>query len=73
MALYDLLRLFEEAEIQVVLVLNRFDRFCETATPQMLNTLRGLRDTFRGTLSYIVGMLQEARYLSEPTDLCDMV
>ncbi|MBV7329418.1 helix-turn-helix domain-containing protein [Chloroflexi bacterium TSY] len=72
MALYDLLRLFEEAEIQVVLVLNRFDRFCETATPQMLNTLRGLRDTFRGTLSYIVGMLQEARYLSEPTDLGDM-
>ena len=64
MALYDLLLEFLNQQTQVVLVLNRFDRFCQTATPQMLNTLRGLRDSFRDTLSYIVGMLQEVIYLA---------
>ncbi len=72
MALYDLLRAFEDADFRVVLILNRFDRFCASATPQMLNTLRGLRDTFRGTLSYIVGMLQEAIYLSDGVSLGDL-
>lgn len=72
MALYDLLRAFEDADQRVVLILNRFDRFCATATPQMLNTLRGLRDTFRGTLLYIVGMLQEAIYLADEVQLGDM-
>lgn len=72
MALYDLLRAFEDADFRVVLILNRFDRFCATATPQMLNTLRGVRDTFKGTLSYIVGMLQEAIYLPDGVSLGDL-
>lgn len=72
MATYDLLRAFEDAGRRVVLVLNRFDRFCATASPQMLNTLRGLRDTFKGTLSYIVGMLQEVIYLANEVELGDM-
>lgn len=52
--------------------MNRFDRFCETSTPQMVNTLRSLRDRFKETLSYIVGMRQEVAYLPEPAILGDM-
>lgn len=71
-ALYTLFLLFQRQQLQVVLVLNRFDRFCEVATPQMISTLRGLRDDFKGTLSYLVGMLQEAIYLPDPTALGGM-
>jgi DNA-binding response OmpR family regulator len=70
--LYDVLLLFQEQQTQVVLIFNRFDRFCHTATPQMINTLRGLRDTFKDTLCFIVGMLQEAVYLPDPAALGDM-
>jgi hypothetical protein len=71
-AFYDLLRTLQGQGLSVVLVLNRFDRFCETATPQMINTLRGLRDQFKSLLSFIVGMLQEVRYLPDPAALGDV-
>ncbi len=71
-ALYELLLAFQRAGVRVVLVMNRFDRFCETSTPQMVNTLRSLRDRFKETLSYIVGMRQEVAYLPEPAILGDM-
>lgn len=71
-ALYDLLRLIQQKHLRVVLVLNRFDRFCEVATPQMINTLRGLRDNFKDMLSYLVGMIQEVYYLPDPTAVGDM-
>lgn len=70
--LYDLLLLFQERQIQVVLILNRFDRFCQTAPPQVINTLRGLRDSFKDTLCYIAGMVREVIYLSDPAALGDM-
>jgi Transcriptional regulatory protein, C terminal len=72
-ALYELLLAFQGAEVRVVLVMNRFDRFCETSTPQMVNTLRSLRDRFKETLSYIVGMRQEVAYLPDPAILGDML
>lgn len=72
-ALYELFRLFQEQQMQIVLVMNRFDRFCQTATPQMINTLRGLRDMFKDTLCYLVGMLQDVAYLPDPAALGDMV
>jgi hypothetical protein len=71
-AVYELLLAFQQAEVPVVLVMNRFDRFCETSSPQMVNTLRGLRDRFKETLSYIVGMRQEVAYLPDPASLGDM-
>ena len=71
-ALYDLMLLFQQQQFQVVLVLNRFDRFCEVATPQMINTLRGLRDHFKEMLSYLVGMMQEVVYLPDPAALGGM-
>jgi hypothetical protein len=62
--LRELMLAFQAEAVQVVLVINRFDRFCETATHQMTNTLRGLRDSFKSTLTYIMGMRQEVIYLS---------
>jgi hypothetical protein len=71
-ALYELLLDFQNTPTRVVLVMNRFDRFCETSKPQMLNTLRSLRDRFKETLTFIVGMRQEVAYLPEPARLGDM-
>lgn len=71
-ALHDLLLLFQAQQTRVVLVLNRFDRFCNRATPQMINTLRALRDNFKDTLCYLVGMRQEVAYLDNPEALGDM-
>jgi len=71
-ALLELLLAFQAQQVQVVLVLNRFDRFCQMSTPEMVNTLRGLRDSFKGHLTYIVGMRQEAAYLPDPATLGDM-
>lgn len=63
--LIELLLEFEAAEKKVVLVMNRFDRFCESATPQMTRTLRGLRDRFKESLCYIMGMSQEVTYFAD--------
>ena len=71
-ALYDLLLAFQREQVRVVLVMNRFDHFCESSTPQMVNTLRSLRDRFKETLSYIVGMRQEMAYLPDPALLGGM-
>jgi hypothetical protein len=72
-AVYELLLAFQSAQVRVVLVINRFDRFCERSTPQMVNTLRSLRDRFKETLNYIVGMRQEVAYLPDPAILGDML
>lgn len=65
-ALLEILTLSEQYKTRAVWVLNRFDEFCKTATPEMIRTLRGLRDSFKGTLCYIVGMLREVAYLPDP-------
>ena len=71
-AVDELLALFQQRRMRIVLVLNRFDRFCENASSSMINTLRSLRDRFKDILSYIVGMQQEAVYLPDPGQLGDM-
>jgi len=71
-ALQDLILPFQSQQIRVILVLNRFDRFCQMATPQMANTLRGLRDEFKDTITYIAGMTQEVAYWPDPSALGEM-
>lgn len=71
-ALQELLLLCQAHHKQVILVMNRFDIFCQIATLQMINTLRGLRDDFKDTLCYIAGMTQEVAYLPDPTILGHM-
>ena len=71
-ALYELLSECRVQQRRIVLVIDRFDQFCQTATPAMTNTLRGLRDSFKGTLCYIMGMRQEAIYMSDPSALGEL-
>ena len=71
-ALRELFFLLQAEQIKVVLILDRFDRFCEMATPQMFDTLRGLRDTFKQNLSYIIGLRYEVDYLPEPENLGEL-
>jgi hypothetical protein len=71
-ALQELLLLCQAQQIQVVLVFDGFDRFCQLTTPHVVNTLRGLRDDFKDTLCFIAGMSQEVAYLPDPTILGDM-
>lgn len=71
-ALQELLFLFRDHHTRVVIVLNHFDHFLQEATPQTVNTLRGLRDSFKHTLSFIVGMQQEIAYLPNPEPLGEL-
>jgi hypothetical protein len=71
-ALQEVLLYCQAEQIQVVLVFNHFDQFCQLATRQMVNTLRGLRNDFKDTLSYIAGMSHEVSYLDDPDNLGSM-
>ena len=78
-ALLDVLQLFQNREGQITLVLNHFDRFCELMVqlPQpdstrIINTLRGIRDSFKDTVCYLAGMSQEVAYLPDPNMLGEM-
>ncbi|MCB0215737.1 MAG: winged helix-turn-helix domain-containing protein [Chloroflexi bacterium] len=51
---------------RVGLVFDRFDRFAERATPEISDSLRALRDAFKGRLGFIVGMRQPCAYLPDP-------
>lgn len=71
-ALRELLLHAQACSYRVVLVMDRFDACCPMLTPAIGNTLSGLRDSFRDTLSYIVGVRQSLTYLEPlnlPTDL----
>jgi len=68
-ALREVLLLFEEKGARLVLVMDPFDQFCRTATPQILDNLRGLRDSFKSTLSYIVSLRHELAYLRDPQEI----
>ena len=61
-ALRELLLSLETEAYRIGLIFDRFDRFCETATVRMTNTLRGLRDSFKETLCYLVSLPQEIIY-----------
>ena len=63
-ALRELLGQFQAHNIRVGFVFDRFDDFCETARPQTMAALRGLRDSFKTSLFYIAGMRWEAAYIS---------
>jgi hypothetical protein len=68
-ALREVLLLFRKEKARLVLVLDPFDQFCRTASTQILNNLRGLRDSFKTTLSYLVGLRQELAYVRDPVEL----
>ncbi len=71
-ALRELILGFQEQQVRVYLFLDRFDRFCQEVEPKMVDTLRGLRDSFKDTVGYIAGMRQQVGYLSDPAVLGDL-
>ena len=68
-ALRELLLLCQAEQIRCVLVLDHFDNFCQIAPLPLFNTLRGLRDSFKNVLIYVVGLRQKLMYLPEPDRL----
>lgn len=71
-ALRDLLQELQEQKWQVTVIMDRFDDFCHVATPAMTNTLRNLRDSFKGNLTYLAGMRRDPRYLPNPLALGEL-
>jgi hypothetical protein len=71
-ALREALLLFQEQATRLVLVLDPFDQFCETAPTQVLDNLRGLRDSFKDTLSYLIGLRHEVTYIRNPAEMGEL-
>ena len=71
-AVREVLFAFQSREVRLVLVLDPFDAFCRQADTRMLDNLRGLRDSFKPTLSYIVGLRHELTYLRDPAELGEL-
>lgn len=64
-ALRELLLELQQREHRVVFVLDRFDHFSQLLSPEIGDALRGLRDSFKDTLSYIAGMSVGLAYVPE--------
>ncbi|MCB0191317.1 MAG: winged helix-turn-helix domain-containing protein [Anaerolineae bacterium] len=62
-ALREVLMHFQSQDLRLVLVFDPFDRFCQTASLQLLDNLRGLRDGFKATLSYLAGVRTDLPHL----------
>ncbi len=71
-ALREMLFLFQEREIRIVMVFDPFDQFCQVASTQILDNLRGLRDSFKASLSYLIGLRQEVSYIRSPVELGEL-
>jgi hypothetical protein len=71
-ALRELLIELQQRRHRVIFVLDRFDLFCRMLTPEMGDVLRGFRDGFKSTLSYIASMRVGLAYVPEPDLLGDL-
>ncbi|MCA9954710.1 MAG: winged helix-turn-helix domain-containing protein [Anaerolineales bacterium] len=72
-AVYDLLAAVAQQRGLVVLILDQFDRFCRRAEPELTLCLRALRDGFKDTTLYIVGMRQAPLRMAEPELLGELL
>lgn len=71
-AVRELLRHFERRREKIILVLDRFDAASNLITPRMGDSLRGLRDSFKRTLSYITCMHVDYAYIENADFLGDL-
>ena len=71
-ALREVLFSIQQYAIRLVMVMDRFDQFCRKAAAQVLDNIRGLRDTFKHTLSYLVGLRHPLAYLRSPVELAEL-
>ncbi len=70
--LYDILGHCKQSNIQIVFVLDHFDHLIHSSSPEAANVLRSLRDRYRGTVSYLVGLPQEIVYFDNVASLAKM-
>lgn len=70
--LRELLLHMQQRRHRVVFALDRFDVFSTMLTPKMGDSLRGLRDGFKETLSYIACMTHSLAYLPNPEAIGDL-
>lgn len=68
----ETLQVFQSHDIRLALVLDPFDTFCRTAPTRLLDNLRGLRDGFKTTLSYIVGLRHDLAYVRDPAEIGEL-
>jgi hypothetical protein len=71
-ALREILLRFQAGDICLLLMLDPFDQFCRTAPAKILDNLRGLRDSFKTTLCYLVGLRYELAYLRAPQEMGEL-
>lgn len=71
-ALREVVMLFRQRGMRLVLILDPFDQFCQHASTQVLDNLRGLRDSFKTTLSYIIGLRRQVGYMRDPLELGEL-
>jgi hypothetical protein len=71
-ALREVILLLQERDARLVLVLDPFDAFCQAATLGVFGNMRGLRDSFKTTLSYIVGSRQELAAVRDPMEMGEL-
>jgi hypothetical protein len=71
-ALREALFLFQDKGTRLVLVLDPFEPFCRTAPICVLDSIRGLRDSFKTTLSYIIGLRQELAAVRDPMEMGEL-
>lgn len=61
-ALREVLLWLQRQDIHLTLIYDPFDRFIQHAPTHAQDSLRGLRDSFKSHLSYVVGLRQEITY-----------
>jgi hypothetical protein len=71
-AVREVLFAFRDRGVRLTFILDPFGTFWRSADVAILDSVRGLRDSFRGTLSYIVGLRQELDVLRDPTDMGEL-
>ena len=65
-AVYDLCTAVAQRQGQLILILDQFDRVHRHAEAELTLSLRALRDSFKETVLYIVGMRQAPAHMAEP-------
>ncbi len=71
-ALREVLFAIEKRLAHLVLVMDPFDQFCRVASTRVLDNVRALRDSFKYTLTYIIGLRHELAYLRDPVELGEL-
>lgn len=70
--LRELLLLAQSQRRRIILVLDHFDNFGRAVPPALFDTLRGLRDSFKDTLFFLVGLRQPVVELPNPAALGEL-